>query len=203
MRVTLAIIAACVVIFIVQNIVPGFTEAFSLVPSLALSGAYWQFFTYMFLHGSLWHLTINMFILFMFGIMIENALGRKWYLIFFILSGLGSALFHMVLTGNSMILVLGASGAIFGILTAFAFMFPDMKLIIFPIFIPIKAIYAIIAIAAFELFLGIFDILPGLAHFGHFGGILTGILLMLYWKYIHKNRLRRRNEMRDFEFYWE
>lgn len=138
MRITILLIAVCVAVFAVQNIVPGFTEAYSLTPALALSGQYWQFFTYMFLHGSLWHITINMFILFMFGAMIERALGWKWYLVVFLLSGIGSAFFFIALSSEPYVLMLGASGGVFGVLTSFAFMFPEMRLFVFPLPVPIS-----------------------------------------------------------------
>ena len=203
MRATLAIISACVVIFIIQNIIHGFTETFSLIPAFAIGGQFWQFFTYMFLHGSLWHITINMLILFMFGVLIERAMGWKWYVTIFILSGIGSGLFHIALTGDSLTLMLGASGGVFDVLTAYAFMFPDTRLYIFPIPIPIKAVYAIIGIAILEFLLGVFNIMPQIASFGHLGGIITGLILMIYWKYYRKRGLKTKNEIRNFEFYWE
>jgi len=208
MRATIAIIAVCVAVFIAQAVFgEAFISTFSLVPASALSGQYWQFFTYMFLHGGLWHLTINMFILFMFGTLIERAIGWKWYMIMFMVSGMGSALFHIALSSgipqSMFVPLIGASGGVFGVLAAFAFMFPDMKLFIIPIPVPIKAIYAIVGIAVFEFLLGVFNILPGIANFGHLGGIITGVLLMFYWRYAQRRRSRSRTEMRNFEFYWE
>jgi len=202
--VTMLIITLCFAIFIAQNIIPGFTETFALIPAFALSGQAWQFVTYMFLHGSIGHLIINMFILFMFGVVIERAVGAKWFVIFFIVSGIGSALFHLLLSGQSLVIMLGASGSIFGILAAFAFMFPDMRLFVFPLPVPVKAIYAVIGIAAFELIIGLTGIMPEIANFGHLGGLVTGVLLTASWKYYKKHKLKRRsNQMRDFEFYWE
>ena len=203
MRLTLSIIVVCIAVFIAQNIVPGFFETFALVPALAVSGRYWQFFTYMFLHGSLFHIAINMLILFMFGALLERAMGWRWYLTVFILSGIGSAFFHIALTGESLIPMIGASGGVFGIVTAFAFMFPNTRFIIFPLPVPIRAIHAVIGIAVLELFLGIFNMAPGIASFGHLGGIITGVLIMLYWKYVRARRFRTKKEVREFEFYWE
>jgi membrane associated rhomboid family serine protease len=208
------IVAVCVVVFAVQMVsatIAGtgivsspFSMTFELIPALAFTGAFWQFFTYMFLHADMMHLFINMFIFFMFGMLIERAMGWKWFLTIFIVSGLGSAFLHLLLNSSSLLTpMLGASGAIFGILTAFAFMFPDMKLYVFPIPVPIKAFYAIIGIALFELLLGLFNIMPGFAHFGHLGGIVTGFIIMMYWRHTQKRRVKTVAQAREYEFYWE
>jgi membrane associated rhomboid family serine protease len=214
MRVTLAIIIINAIVFAAQvayaaayNVPIGedpFTSAFSLTPVVALSGAWWQFITYMFLHADPLHITLNMFVLFMFGVVMERALGWKKYIFLYMVSGVGSAAFYMLLTltvlpGQLTILMLGASGAIYGILAAFGFMFP--KEVIYVYFIPLPAISAVFIFAAIELVAGITGIMPGIANFGHLGGIITGALILLVWKRTSKPKSER--EMRQYQFYWE
>jgi membrane associated rhomboid family serine protease len=104
-----------------------------------------------------------------------------------------------VLPGQLTILMLGASGAIYGILAAFGFMFP--KEVIYVYFIPLPAISAVFIFAAIELVAGITGIMPGIANFGHLGGIITGALILLVWKRTSKPKSER--EMRQYQFYWE
>jgi len=205
MRVTLALIIINVIIFAAQIIFdPGFTETFALTPVIALNGAWWQFLTYMFLHADPLHIFFNMFALFMFGIVMERALGWKKYIFLYLVSGIGSAMFYLFLTltflpGELTILMLGASGAVYGILAAFGFMFP--KEVIYLYFIPIPAFGAVFIFAAIELIAGITGIMPGIANFGHLGGIITSALVMLVWK--HTMRPKNETEMRHYKFYWE
>jgi membrane associated rhomboid family serine protease len=155
-----------------------------------------QIFTYMFLHANSGHIFSNMFGLFMFGPMLERFLGGKRFLILYILSGVGACLLHgsinlyeiskfsidspeytMMMSGS----MVGASGAIFGILGAFARLFPNTEMIIFPLPIPVKAKYLVSLYALFEIFSGVYNVMPGVAHFAHIGGLIFGILLINYW----------------------
>jgi membrane associated rhomboid family serine protease len=165
----------------------------------------WQFITYMFLHdpGSIFHILFNMFALWMFGSTLENLWGSKWFLIFYLICGVGAALVHMValwydisqaeaafnagiISEDRFLMTLnvptmGASGAVMGIFAAFAFTFPNSQLLILPIPFPIKAKYAMIGLIALDLFGGFSSQSSGVAHFAHVGGALVGILLLLIW----------------------
>ncbi|MCX6814223.1 MAG: rhomboid family intramembrane serine protease [Candidatus Aenigmarchaeota archaeon] len=205
MRVTLALIIINVMVFAAEIIYgDAFIQAFSLTPVIALSGAWWQFLTYMFLHADPLHIFFNMFALFMFGVVMERALGWKKYIFLYILSGVGSAAFYIFLTltflpGEMTVLMLGASGAVYGILAAFGFMFP--KEVIYIYFIPLPAMSAVFIFAGIELVAGITGVMPGIANFGHLGGIITSALVMLVWKYTSKPRNEK--ELRQYQFYWE
>ncbi len=202
MRITTALIGINIVMFILQVAIAPFTSLFWLVPSEALSGAWWQFITYMFMHGGVMHIMINMFVLFIFGGVIENALGERRYIALYLISGIGSAFLYILLMGISDIPMLGASGAVFGVMAAFGFMFPREKIIIFPIPYAIPSYIAILAIAGLELFLGLTGFEPGIANFGHLGGLLTGFALTYYWK----NRRPKKSDVRavrDYQFFWE
>ena len=201
MNVTMILVGMNIVVFALQFFIGGFTEAFALTPAAALDGAYWQFITYMFLHGGSMHIIINMIVLGIFGFGVENALGRERFLLLYFLSGLGSAFLYLVLVGNPLIMMLGASGAVFGVLAAYAILFPRHWIMVF--FIPMPAFIAVIAITAFELVAGALNLLPGIANFGHLGGIITAAALMGFWKLTKKKVPLEDQEPRHFEFIWE
>jgi membrane associated rhomboid family serine protease len=155
----------------------------------------WQFVSYMFLHGNIGHLLSNMFGLFIFGSSIENFMGSKKFLIYYIICGVGAALinsgvnFYQMsqMIPNSEIFnsevgmpMVGASGAIFGILIAFGFLFPnvEMMLLFFPF--PIKAKYFVTLYGLYELFRGTSGAQTGIAHFAHIGGLITGLILLKF-----------------------
>lgn len=155
-----------------------------------------QIFTYMFLHSGTRHIFSNMFGLFMFGPMLESFLGSKRFLILYIVSGVGACLLHGGIslyeisqipidsaeyTIMMSIPMVGASGAIFGMLGAFARLFPNTEMIIFPLPIPVKAKYLVSLYALFEIFSGLYNVMPGVAHFAHIGGLIFGVLLINYW----------------------
>jgi membrane associated rhomboid family serine protease len=182
MRLTISLVAANIIVFVLQQTFFNFTEIFSLTPIMTFNGFFWQFITYMFLHGSLQHLFLNMIGLFMFGAVVEQVLGWRRYLMVYILSGLGSALLYIALTGvSSTVMMLGASGAVFGVLTAYAFKFPKNWIVMFP-GIPLPAALMVVFFVVIEFFFGVFDLQPGVANFGHLGGIITSLLIMFYWK---------------------
>ena len=163
----------------------------------------WQILTHMFMHGGFWHLFFNMYSLWMFGSLIERQIGEKKFITFYFLCGLGAAALHtgveylsatsMLASGNNSAYtellytpVLGASGAIYGLLIGFAMIYPDARLtLIFPpITLGVKWWVGIFI--AIELFTGITGTAMGIAHFAHLGGALFGFLLMLYWKKSHR-----------------
>lgn len=206
MRLTLLLIAANFLFFVMQSAVPGFREALWLVPEQAIT-APWQFLTYMFLHGSVTHILFNMFSLGIFGTVMEASLGQKRFLLIYFISGLGSALVHLLFTGMSTVPMLGASGAIFGILAAYGVRHP--KGWIFMMGVPVPAALGIVVFAAAQFFLGVFSLEPGTANFGHLGGIITGAAIMLYWRW-KAGELRRRHRHRkheekleEWKFFWE
>lgn len=146
---------------------------------------WYQYITYMFLHGGFDHLFFNMFALWMFGRTLEYELGSKRFLVYYLICGIGAALIQMLvawLTGELGIVLIGASGAVMGVLLAFGVMHPNEVLIMFPIPVPIKAKWFVIGYAALELFYGATGQAAGIAHFAHVGGMLWGYLLLLYWK---------------------
>lgn len=141
----------------------------------------WQLVTYMFLHADLSHIFFNLFALWIFGQAIENLWGTKRFITYYLLTGVGAALIHM-LVGGYFTYTIGASGAVFGILLAFGMMFPDQYIILLFPPIPIKAKYFVGIYGGIELFYGLSRADSGVAHFAHLGGLLVGVILIKLWK---------------------
>jgi len=149
---------------------------FAMVPSLVFSKLMiWQLVTYMFLHADIWHLAINMLILWFFGPAIEAVWGRRQFLIYYLFTGIGAALCSFIFSFNSPII--GASGAIFGILVAYAMMYPDNMILLF-LFFPMKMRYAVFVLAGINLLGAISASGSGIAYVAHLGGGLFGYLYL-------------------------
>ncbi len=166
------------VLFVLQLLVGWkVIAALGLVPALVLRRlAVWRLLSYMFLHGGLLHLAFNMFVLWMFGSEIERYWGRHRFLFYYFITGLGAGLCAVALEPNSLRPVIGASGAIFGLLVAFALMFPSRVVYVFMLF-PMRAKYFVILLGVFELILSL-DRSGGVSHFAHLGGLLTGYVFL-------------------------
>lgn len=188
-----------------------------------------QLITYMFMHdtSSVAHIFFNMFSLWMFGRIIEQALGSKRFLFYYLSCGLGAGLIQeltwmvtwqslfvpafaginglsemqvsqMLSSGQlteyvnqfyDQLVTIGASGAVFGVLLAFGMLFPNMPLYIIPFPFPIKAKWVVLGYGVIELLFGVESIMSNVAHFAHLGGMLVGILIILYWR--HKGVIGR------------
>ena len=144
----------------------------------------WQLISYAFLHGSLAHIFLNMFALFMFGRALESYWGARRLVIYFFVCVLSAAVVQLAVEAASGAQepVLGASGGVFGVLLAFAWYFPRQRLFVIPIPVPIPAWLFVTIYAAIELFSGLARTQQGVAHFAHLGGMLGGALCILYWR---------------------
>lgn len=153
----------------------------------------YQIVTYMFMHGDLSHIFFNMFALYMFGTPVEMAWGPKRFLTFYFVTGFGALVLQFLVQFIEMqygmqspfsanIPMLGASGAVFGILAGYGMQYPNsiIQLIIPPV--RMKAKYFVIIYAALEVVLGLSPFQTGVAHFAHVGGALFGVLMVLYWR---------------------
>lgn len=149
----------------------------------------WQVLTYGFLHApiNILHLFVNMFALWMFGVQLENLWGSRPFLFYYLFCLVGAGLIQLAVASYAALdgqayPTLGASGAVFGILLGFGMMFPNQRiLLLFPP-IPIKAKWFVILYGAFELWAGFTGSMAGVAHFAHVGGMLFGLVLILYWR---------------------
>lgn len=138
----------------------------------------WQLFTYMFMHASIDHIFFNMFALWMFGNTLENYWGSRRFLFYYFVCGVGAGIINALVSYG---LTVGASGAVYGILLAFGMMFPNEKIYIY-FLLPLKAKWFVGIYAAIELFEGVFRSYDGIAHFAHLGGMIFGLILILYWR---------------------
>jgi membrane associated rhomboid family serine protease len=190
-----ALIIANVAVFLVINIfrqVPWFLYL-GLVPSLVLTRfMFWQFVTYLFVHANLWHLVINMLMLWMFGQVIENTWGSKRFLFYYFFTGIGAGLCSVIFAFNASYPVVGASGAIFGLLAAFAVMFPESVILLFLIF-PMKMKHAVLVLAGINLLGALSNPGGGIAYVAHLGGGIFG------WLYLKNENIRFALAKFDFD----
>lgn len=188
----------------------------------------YQFVTYLFLHGGFTHLFFNMFALWMFGCVIENVWGSKKFLFYYLFCGIGAGLCQevvqfiefyfvalsqfpqagfsevMTILGNSNLngaLTIGASGAVYAILLAFGMTFPNERIFIFPLPVPIKAKWFVMIYVGIELFSAMSSVGDGVAHMAHIGGMLFGFLLILFWRR-HPNSYFNVDATRQFFDRW-
>ena len=167
-------------VFILQSISSSeiiFFSNFGLVPKLVWSQLkIWQPFTYMFFHGDIWHVLINMFVLWMFGSELERVWGKKNFLRFYFITGVGSGLATMLFGLQSTIPIVGASGAIYGVLLAYGVMFPNRTVYLYGI-IPIKSIWFVIGIGVVAFFSS-FNNVTNISHLTHLFGMIIGYLYL-------------------------
>ena len=146
----------------------------------------WQLITYSFLHGNFPHIAFNMFALWMFGGPVENALGARRYTLFYFACVLGAALAQLATVAmfapDDFGATLGASGGVFGLLIAFAMLYPQARIVPLYLPIPIPAPIAVVLYMLAELFFGVTGTQSGVAHFAHLGGAVVGFALILYWR---------------------
>lgn len=142
----------------------------------------WQLITYSFLHGGVWHLFWNMLGLMMFGADVERVWGRDRFLTYYFVCVVSAALCQLLLAAatHSFYPTIGASGGVFGVLLAFALIYPNATIV--PLFppIPMPARVAVVIFAVLELVQGAMSVGGPVAHFGHLGGMLGGWLLLQY-----------------------
>jgi membrane associated rhomboid family serine protease len=138
---------------------------------------WWRAFTYMFVHGGFWHVTLNMFMLWQFGPRVERSWSPWEFTRFYVLCGLGAWLLHVLTVRDG--LLIGASGAILGVLLAYAVQWPDDELLVFGL-VPVKVKWFVLALGALNLLVGVLDRAGtgGTAYFAHVGGLATGWLLL-------------------------
>jgi len=173
----------------------------------------YEIITHMFSHSPtiFFHIIFNMLVLWMFGRVLENIWGAKRFLSFYLACGIGAAALHLgvqyfraeqlwqaVQAGDQAGVTkfsgalggaLGASGAIMGIMAAFAYLFPNTELVMIPIPFPIKAKWLVLGYVAYDLFGGIGAVGDNIAHFAHLGGAITGFIIVFIWNKTNRKTL--------------
>ena len=180
------LIAANVVAFLVTFFSPTITLFLGLRPADVFGEfRFWQPLTYMFLHGGIFHILFNMLVLWMFGVELERMWGSRFFTKYYFVCGLGAAATTILLGllpgafGNQLYysLTIGASGAIYGVLLAYALYFPNRPILMFLLF-PIPAKYFVMIIGAISLLSSMSGPGTGVAHTAHLGGLVTGYLYL-------------------------
>lgn len=183
------LIIANAAVFVLQTVLGGgmtgrsglLTNWLAFVPQNAIFGLeIWRFLTYMFLHGGMMHIGFNMFALWMFGSQIETRWGQRTFMTYYVVCGLGGAVTYGLfnLAGmSSFIPMIGASGAVYGILLAYGLTFPNSVILIMMI-IPMKAKYAVLIFGLIALMSSATGSDGGVAHLAHLGGMLTGFIFL-------------------------
>lgn len=182
-----------VIVFAIQNLLPQYNNA--IVGHYLFSPEFkpWQIITHMFAHADMTHIFFNMFNLWMFGRILANMWGTQRFLFFYFTCGLVAFVAHQgylfYQLGPNPIdsVMLGASGAVYGVLVAFATLFPNTRLMLLFPPIPIKAKYLIFGFLALDLVFGFTGRSTGVAHFAHVGGAVAGFLLVKYWQKNNKS----------------
>jgi len=170
--------------FLLQQFFPGTLESYlGLVSSQVLFGfQFWRLVTYLFLHGSFFHILFNLFTLWMFGKEIEMQWGTKEFIKFYFICGLGAALLNVLVEPFSTTPVIGASGALYGVLVAFALTFPTALIYLYGI-IPVQSKHFVLLIGFVEFLASFRGTSSTIARFAHLGGMLTGYFYLKSYEF--------------------
>jgi membrane associated rhomboid family serine protease len=181
-----ALVAVNVVAYLLSLIVPAMIERLGLIPAAVVEDlTIWQPLTYMFMHGGLGHLLFNMLALWMFGTELERTWGTRFFLRYYLVTGIGAAVVTILWTLSPLpyadnlyrSVVVGASGAIYGLLLAYGMYFPSRTIYLYLLF-PIQARYFVILVGAIAFISSIGASGGGVAHVAHLGGLLVGYLYL-------------------------
>lgn len=168
------LIAANVVVFLFQSLTGDWAaHEFGLIPALVQRGEVWRLFTYQFLHGGVVHLLLNMFALWMFGSELEPRWGSRFFLRYYFVCAVGGGLLFTLARLGTWIPSVGASGAIYGILMAYAMWFPDRRVYLYFV-VPIRVRYLIVVLVVLETLQAMQSTGTGIAHTAHLGGMAFG-----------------------------
>ncbi|MDD5087694.1 MAG: rhomboid family intramembrane serine protease [bacterium] len=178
------LIALNVAVFLLQEVsalnnplfARDLSRMFGLVPAAFFGGAVWQVVTYMFLHGGFWHILFNMFVLWMFGTALENAWGSREFLKYYFITGIGGGLCYALFNIGSPVPTIGASGAIYGLLAAYAILYPNNIIYLWMV-IPVRAKWFAVILGVIELYFSLVGG-GGIAHLAHLGGMVMGVLYL-------------------------
>jgi membrane associated rhomboid family serine protease len=163
--------------FLLQMTIAGLVEQLAFVPALALQRP-WTIVTYMFLHGGFAHILFNMLSLFFFGPRVESRLGSRRFITMYLVSGIVGALLSLLFSPNAAII--GASGAVYGVMLCFAYYWPRDQILIWGV-LPVEARVMVIAMTVISLFAARSGA-GGIAHFAHLGGFLGGWLALKWFE---------------------
>jgi len=177
------IVANAVVLLLLMTLTPALTNSLAFDPRQPLAQP-WTYLTYMFVHGGLGHLALNMLLLFYWGTALEQRMGGRPFILFYLYCGLGGPLLSLMIAGMGVAVgpFIGASAAIMGLGVAYTVYWPDAEMLIFPLPFPIKVRYLVVGLLALDLILGVRG--GGMvAHWAHLGGAMIGYLYLRLQSY--------------------
>ena len=184
-----------VILFLQMTIVPAVAMQDALGFNFATApNRWWSVGTYMFVHGDIWHLFWNMYALFIFGPRLEHTWGPKKFVLFYLLSGLGGLVCYTLFFRDSSYLLLGASGAIFGVMGAYALQWPKQEVYLFWV-LPMRVLTLVLLLVGFNLAMGLVSMAGGgtnVAYFAHLGGFVVAWLYMRTPPAVSIEQLRQR-----------
>ena len=173
-------------------------SSFGLVPNQVWTNfKVWQLFTYLFVHGGFLHIFFNMFVLWMFGKDLEIQWGKNEFLLFYFTCGIGAGLMTVLFSINSIVPIVGASGAIYGLLVAYGFTYPNRMVYLYGLF-PLKVKYMVLGLGVIAFFASLSANQSNVSHITHLSGMIIGVLYIYFisnWKNIKMEyyRLRLKN----------
>src|SRR6266699_3200398 len=175
------LLVANLLVFLIQSTLltsPSFVGAFGFSPAHAWQYP-WTFITYMFLHAGIPHILFNMLMLFVFGSSVEDRMGGRMFVLFYLLCGIGGAASSFILRQLVPVSqIIGASGAVLGVAVAFAWYWPDHPVFVFPLPDPVPAKWLVTFLVALDLVLALIGASDGIAHLAHLGGVGTALLYL-------------------------
>jgi len=175
------LLVANLLVFLVQSTLftnPDYSNAFAFSPQTAWDHP-WTFVTYMFLHAGILHLVLNMLMLFFFGPSVEDRMGGRVFVLFYLLCGIGGASSSFILRQLVPVeQIIGASGAVLGVAVAFAWYWPNDAVLIFPLPDPVAAKWLVTFLIGLDLALALIGATDGIAHIAHLGGAATALLYL-------------------------
>jgi membrane associated rhomboid family serine protease len=177
--VSIGIIVICVAVFLAGNVSAGL----ALWPFGSGYFTPWQLVSYGFLHGGFNHLFFNMFAVWMFGFQLERAWGSRKYATYYLVCVIGAGIMQLLVQQleGGVYPTIGASGGVFGLLLAYGVMWPENRIFLIFLPVPIKAKWFVLIYGAAELVFGVTGSMPGIAHFAHLGGMFFGAGLLYKW----------------------
>ena len=211
-RVVRVLIWTNIVVFLLQLIgnlagVQSLVDTFALKPwRVTHELAVWQFATYMFLHGGVFHILFNMITLYMFGNDLERYWGPVRFTRYYMITGIGAGFCSWLVAPGSLSPIIGASGAIYGILLAYGLLYPN-RIVYLNFLLPIKVKWMVLIMGAVAFLSSISESQSGVAHIAHLGGMLVGYMMLRGQDWMqrlrqYRERQRREKLKRQFEVYY-
>ncbi|MEA3306990.1 MAG: rhomboid family intramembrane serine protease [Elusimicrobiota bacterium] len=180
-KATKALIYICSAFFILELFVKNYLVYYlGLIPLRVIDSFWiWQIVTYLFLHGGFWHFFFNILMLWIFGRIIESALGTKEFLFYFFMCGIGAGIISIIFSFGSPRPIIGASGAIYGLMVAFAMLYPKQVVYLYFV-LPVKAWQMVVMLVVMELAMSFSTTNSNIANAAHLGGMFIGYLYLKF-----------------------